>query len=259
MEVTDWSNSMIKKTGTEQTQRYYDEIGWRTPDPFGVKEDGPIRIELYRLHVDRIRLALSRAGTALNLLECGCGAAPERQLLDLCSRYTGVDFSETGLQTARSSFSDVRIPYEFRNADACALPFDGGAFDAVYSSHMIYHIDNAAAQDAALAEMVRVVRPGGVVVLIAANPYPLAFPVRLARRLAADTPILGSILQRIRSKPPIPYKPMPIGWMRRRLARGGPVEVVTYSLPSIYFYQNVTEFTGLGKLLWKTIRWLDMN
>ena len=71
--------------------------------------------------------------------------------------------------------------------------------------------------DAAIAELVRVVRPGGVVVLVAANPRPLAFPVLLARRLAADAPLVGSIFNRLRSKPLLPYKPMPIGWMRRTL------------------------------------------
>lgn len=257
---------MIKRPGTERTRRYYDEEGWHSQDGdsvdhnlFGLKEDGPIRVELRRLNTDRIHLALSRAGTALNLLECGCGGAPQRGLLVLCSRYTGVDFSETGLQMARSSFSDVRIPHEFLNADVCALPFDDGAFDAVYSAHMIYHIDDAVAQDAAIAELIRVVRPGGVVVLIAANPYPLVFPVRLARRLASNTPVVGSVLNRVRSNPPIPYKPMAIGWMRQRLARAGPVEVIALSMPSNYFYREVTEFKGLGKLLWKAIRWLEVD
>ena len=204
-------NSLVKMTqssrrGTEKTRHFYDEVGWRVQggkpvdfNLFGVKEDGPIRIELHRLHMDRIRLSLSRAGTALNILECGCGGNPERQILEMCSRYTGVDFSERGLQLARSSFSDVRIPHEFQKADVCALPFNDGAFDAVYCANMIYHIDDAASQDAALAEMARVVRPGGVVVLIAVNPYPLAFPVRLVRGLARDTPVVGFVLNRIRS------------------------------------------------------------
>lgn len=254
------------RRGTDETRRFYDEIGWcvqgGTPVDlilFGLKEEGPVRIELGRLHTDRIRLALSRAGTALNILECGCGGNPDRQILEVCSRYTGVDFSERGIQLARLSFSDVRIPNAFQKADVCALPFSDGAFDAVYCANMIYHIDDAASQDAALAEMARVVRPGGVVVLIAANPYPLAFPVRLVRGLARDTPIVGFVLNRIRSKPLLPYKPMPIGWMRRRLARFGLVEVVTGALPTTSFNQNVTEFRGAGKLRWKAIRWLDVH
>jgi len=226
---------------------------------FGVREDGPIRIELHQLHLDRIRGALSLAGTPLNLLECGCGGNPARALLDLCARYTGVDFSDTGLGMARSAFADVKIPHEFRAADVCALPFDDGSFDAVYCAHMIYHIEKPAAQEAAVAELVRVVRPGGVIVLIAANPRPFAFPVRLARRLVADTPVVGAILNRLRPAPPLPYKPMSIGWMRRRLSRGGPVNVMTYRLPSTEFNQNVTEFAGVGKVMWKSIRWVDIN
>ena len=258
---------MTKLTGTERTKRFYEEKGWTKEDGasvdhnlFGVKEDGPIRIQLYKLHMDRVRAGLASAGPGLNLLECGCGGNPDRQLIDLCSRYTGVDFSEVGLDMARASFADIGIPHEFRAADVCHLPFQDGAFDAVYSAHMIYHIEDPQAQDAALAEFLRVVRPGGTVVLIAANPRPLAFPIRLIRRMLADTPGVGSLLNRFRSKSPIPYKPMPIGWMRQRLERGGgTASVVTYAIPSTTFNQNVTEFKGVGKLLWKTIQWLDVN
>jgi SAM-dependent methyltransferase len=257
---------MPNKARIDQTRRFYNETGWKEHDGvsvdralFGVKEDGPIRIELHRLHLDRLRSALSVAGAPLNLLECGCGGSPERAFLDLCARYTGVDFSDTGLDVARAAFADIRIPHEFLAADVCALPFEDGAFDAVYSAHMIYHIDDPSAQDTVLAELVRVVRPGGVVVLVTANPRPLLFPIRLARRLAADTPIVGKVLDRLRPAPELPYKPMRIGWMRRRLSRGGPVEVIAYSLPSTKFNQNVTEFKGLGNFLWRSIRYLDIN
>jgi ubiquinone/menaquinone biosynthesis C-methylase UbiE len=257
---------MTKVSGTRATQRFYNETGWKERDGasvdrnlFGVKEDGPIRVRLHRLHVERIRRVLSQAGTRLNLLECGCGGNPERELLDLCSRYTAVDFSDTGIEMARSSFAAVGIEHEFRTADVCALPFKDHTFDAVYCAHMIYHIEDPAAQEAAIAELVRVVRPGGVIVLVTANPRPLAFPMRLARRLVADTALIGPIFNRLRAKPPLPYKPMPIGWMRRRLARGGPVEVLGAGIPSTGFNQNVTEFKGLGRLLWRSIGWLDAS
>ena len=44
---------------------------------------------------------------------------------------------------------------------------------------MLYHIPDSAGQRSALHEMLRVVRPGGVLVLITANPRPLLFPIRL--------------------------------------------------------------------------------
>jgi ubiquinone/menaquinone biosynthesis C-methylase UbiE len=260
------SQSDMKAAGTRETQRFYNETGWKQEDGapvdlklFGYKENGPIRVELHRLSEDRIVGAISKAGLRLSVLECGCGGNPGTSVLDLCSRYTGVDFSHTGIQLARASFAGVGIPHDFHTADVCALPFKDGAFDAAYCAHMIYHITDVGAQDAAIAELLRVVRPGGVVVLVTANPFPLLFPIRIARRFAAGAALIGPILNRLRPKPPLPYKPMPIGWIRRRLARGGPVEVLSGGIPSNGFYRNVTEFKGAGKLLWRSIRWLDVN
>jgi hypothetical protein len=52
---------------------------------------------------------------------------------------------------------------------------------------------------------------------------------------------------------------MSIVWMRRRLALGGPVEVLGCGIPSNSFNRKITEFKGTGKLLWEGIRWLDLN
>lgn len=257
---------MSRITGTRETQRFYNESGWREEggasvdhNLFGATEDGPIRKELNNLHQERIRTALTTAGLPLRLLECGCGGNPEKLLLDLCSKYTAVDFSDRGIQMARAAFADLGIAHEFHTADICAMPFDAAAFDAVYCAHVVYHIDNPAGQDAAIAELIRVVRPGGVVVLVAANPHPWAFPVRFSRRVLAGTPIIGRILNRLRRKPPLPYRPMPIGWIRQRLARHGTVNLVGLGIPSTSFYRNVTEFRGIGKVLWNAVRWLDIN
>lgn len=250
--------------GTEATRHFYDQMGWterdgKTADAdlFGVKEDGPIRKELHALHVERVRAALSAAGDPLDLLECGCGGNPERSILDLCSHYTGTDFSVAGLALAERKLTDSGVPHALLQADACRLPFEDGRFDAVYSAHMIYHIERPDAQRAALGEMMRVLRPGGVLALISANPRPLLFPIRLARRLVADTPVVGDVLDGIRKKPPLPYRPMSLGWMKRELARHGDVELVTYALPSTTFNQNVTELGGAGRLLWQMVRTLD--
>lgn len=257
---------MTIAAGSREVKRFYDETGWRVRggasvdhEMFGATEDGPIRKELHQVHNDRIIAALSRAGHSLNLLECGCGGNPEKMFLHLCRKYTGVDFSGTGLDMARNSFAGVGVPSNFHAADVCALPFADNSFDAVYSAHMVYHIEDIKAQSAAIMELVRVVRPGGIIVVVAANPRPLAFPFRFARRLLADIPLIGRLLNRLRPKPPLPYKPMPIAWMRRHLARAGSVEVFGGGLPSTGFYRNVTEFHGVGRLFWRVIRWLDLS
>lgn len=46
-------------------------------------------------------------------------------------------------------------------ADAARLPFRDGAFDAALAMHMLYHVSPASA---AIGELRRVVRPGGVVI-----------------------------------------------------------------------------------------------
>jgi SAM-dependent methyltransferase len=257
---------MTRSTGTAGTREFYETTGWKTQGGqsvdavlFGVKEDGPVRIELHRLHQERIVAALSRAGTPLNVLECGCGGSPERLLVSLASRYTGVDFSDLGLARAREEFADVAIDTHFEQVDICSLPFEDGSFDAVYSGHVVYHIHDPVAQAAAIAEMVRVVRPGGVVAIVAANPRPLLFPVRLTMRMIADAPVVSDLLNRLRPAPPVPYRPMPIGWMKSQLQGAGRVEATTCALPSTFFNHRVSEYSRLGKRAWHTIRWLDKN
>src|SRR5690606_25257494 len=50
-------------------------------------------------------------------------------------------------------------------ADAQALPFESNSFDFVYSINAIHHILEAGSQDRALAEIVRVLKPGGIFML----------------------------------------------------------------------------------------------
>jgi SAM-dependent methyltransferase len=151
----------------------------------------------------------------------------------------------------------LEIDHEFKRADACELPFQDKSFDAVYSAHMLYHIEDPAAQEAALAELIRVVRAGGVVVLVSVNPRPFLFPARLLRRIAAETPVIRNLLDKLRPKPPLPYRPMPISWIRRQLALSGAVSVLGAGIPSHSFNQNVSEVSGFGAFLWKSIRWID--
>src|SRR5690606_36351815 len=85
------------------------------------------------------------------------------------------------------------------------------------------------------------------------------FPLRLARRVIADAPILGSVLHRLRPPPPLPYRPMSFGWMTRELRQHGDVEVLGHALPSVEFHQRVSEHRGLGRLLWRGVRAVETD
>ncbi len=251
-------------TGTPATREFYEREGWSRTDGqlkdsalFGIKNDGPIRIELHRLRLNRIREGLG--GTGLKLVECGCGGTPAIWLGDLCSHYTAVDFSQAGLAEATRALQQTGVEFDTVAADICRLPFDDESFDAAYSAHAIYHIDNAAAQATAFSEIMRVVRKGGSAVFVLANPFPLMFPARLARRMLASIPGVSGVLNRVRPKPPLPYLPMPLGWMRRQLQPFGTVRIIGYRMASTETNQNVSETSGTGRLLWRAMRLIEMK
>lgn len=257
----------IEPTGTEETRAFYDAAGWHTnsegetvdADLFGVKEDGPIRVRLQKAVLSRILAPLAPAQGHLDMLECGCGGAPAEMLLPHCASYTGVDFSKTGIELATRKFSGVKTPHSFQVADVCALPFPDASFDAIYSAHMLYHIEDAHAQRKALGEMLRVLRPGGTLILHLANPHPFLFPIRALMRLIANTPALARPFRKLRGASPLPYNPQTIHWTRDVLTECSAFHVATGGMASTKFNQSVSEHRFPGKLLWKCIEWLELS
>lgn len=248
--------------GTSATREFYDSIGWRRQKgvlvdtaTFTRRNPGPILASLVHRRKQLILEALG--GPGLNLLECGSGGKPATFLSDRCRCQTAVDFSATGLAEAAVALEATGVPFKTVEADITRLPFRDGEYDAAYSAHAIYHIDTADGQAAALAEVMRVVRPGGRAVIVLANPFPFAFPARLLRRVAAMTPVLNALLNRVRTKPPLPYLPMPLSWVARQLGRWGEVSMVCHALPSVWFDQHVSERSRVGRGLWKAIQLIE--
>jgi ubiquinone/menaquinone biosynthesis C-methylase UbiE len=101
-------------------------------------------------------LALPR-GMAVLDAGCGTGAlADALALRDPMARITGIDISPAFLDAARA-----RVPSgDFRQGDLCALDLHGGVFDAALSLLVLQFVPDRAK---AVAEMLRVTRPGGLV------------------------------------------------------------------------------------------------
>ncbi len=103
----------------------------------------------------------------LTFLDLGCGAGPD--LIELAarrpdpgSRFVGVDCSPDALAAARAAAgADRRAKFVLADLDQ-GLPFADGAFECAYSHNLLECLREPAAL---LAELARVVRSGGTVVL----------------------------------------------------------------------------------------------
>lgn len=75
---------------------------------------------------------------------------------------TGVDFSMPMIELAQRKAQRFRYSnVEFRQANACSLPFEDNSFDCVTVG---FGLRNVADVNRAISEMARVVKPGGMVI-----------------------------------------------------------------------------------------------
>jgi ubiquinone/menaquinone biosynthesis C-methylase UbiE len=96
---------------------------------------------------------------------------------------TATDYVPALLERARERADAERLDIEFREADAEALPFEDGGFDAVVSTFGVMFTPD---QERAAAEMVRVCRPGGRIGL--ANWTPEGFIGRVFKTIGRHFP-----------------------------------------------------------------------
>lgn len=99
------------------------------------------------------------------LLDIGCG--PATITIDLArlvapGRVVGLEQTEEIIEIARANAADAGAPatLTFASGDAYELPFADGSFDVVHAHQVLQHLSDPVA---ALREMRRVCRPGGLV------------------------------------------------------------------------------------------------
>jgi SAM-dependent methyltransferase len=120
-----------------------------------------------RREVARLLADLERAGVAVGrgrALDFGCGAGRLTQALaEHFEQVDGVDIAPSMLALAeRSNRHGRRCRYHLNAGDDLAL-FAGATFDLALSLLVLQHVDNRYARGY-LGELVRVLRPGGVLV-----------------------------------------------------------------------------------------------
>jgi SAM-dependent methyltransferase len=87
----------------------------------------------------------------------GPGELAERMQKELGAEVSFLDISPRMVELARERGVDAQV------GDVQSLPFDDGSFDTVVAAWMLYHVPDL---DRGLAEIARVLRPGGALVAV---------------------------------------------------------------------------------------------
>jgi len=131
---------------------------------------GELRVALDASNPQRL---VPDPGRASSILDIGCGAGQTIVALGAARRSVGVDVDLQALACAATGA--IGEPIRVAGARGEALPFRDAAFDYVYSRVALPYMNIPSA----LAEMRRVLRPGGRLWLAL---HPLAIPAEQFRR-----------------------------------------------------------------------------
>jgi SAM-dependent methyltransferase len=127
-----------------------------------------------------------------NCLEIGCGAGRiTKQLSNSFEHVYAVDVSEDMIRYAQRA---VKKNVEFSLIDGIHLPQADGSVKAIFSTHVIQHLDNAEIGHAYFREFYRVLDDGGTIMIhVPVIEFPGGPMLGMMRALYALSRLLGNI------------------------------------------------------------------
>ncbi|MCS7177282.1 MAG: class I SAM-dependent methyltransferase [Candidatus Kapabacteria bacterium] len=184
----------------EQVRQYWDQQPCGTQFthlPWGTSEFFT-EVERFRYAVQPFmhRLIGFHRYAGKRVLEIGCGLGTD--LLQFArggATVTGIDLSPQSVELARQHFELRGQEGTFLVADVEQLPFPDNTFDVVYSFGVLHHTPNI---QHALAEIYRVLVPGGEVILMLYHRHSLhvwlGTPLYIAQTLRQQRGLRGMAL-----------------------------------------------------------------
>jgi ubiquinone/menaquinone biosynthesis C-methylase UbiE len=142
----------------------------------------------YHLYLELISRYADSPG---NLLDVGCGTGYSSSLIAQTGKtVVGLDLSHMFL--CNGGYKDK---IDLITADASKLPFKGESFDFIGACAVIEHIPNLGE---ALTEMVRILKPGGSIIIKSPNLLSPLIPIRALLNLVVGRPGIPVFAETIR-------------------------------------------------------------
>ncbi|OMC17420.1 hypothetical protein A5736_16245 [Mycobacterium sp. SP-6446] len=119
-------------------------------------------MERFRALAARVRELLPQGGDMLEVAP-GPGYFAVEMAKGAAYRVTGLDISRTMVELARKNAAEAGVEVDFRHGNASAMPFPDESFDLLTCSAAF---KNFSEPHQALQEMYRVLRPGGMALVV---------------------------------------------------------------------------------------------
>jgi SAM-dependent methyltransferase len=190
----------------EAVKKFYDEHGWKGGEDQLFRQFRPAYKSYHEGTV--VRTLACFEGRTGSLLIVGGGDLPQSHV-DLSRRFAStvcIDISQLALDITRQKIPDAKTLL----GSICDAPLESNTFDAIFSAHVIYHID-AKQQEQAVREMIRLTKPGGRVVVLYSNPQS---PIRIAAGIVHRLKKMFTPSKAV-NESCLYFSPHPIGWWSR--------------------------------------------
>jgi ubiquinone/menaquinone biosynthesis C-methylase UbiE len=147
----------------------------------------------YRTEWHLLQLVPFAEARGRKVLEIGIGNGADGAMFALNGAiYTGADLTPAALEATRRHFEVLGLTGEFKQENAEKLSFADESFDWVYSHGVLHHTPNTAV---ALAEVRRVLKPGGRAIVMLYHKHSFNYWVRIMTYMRLR--LLAHILVRI--------------------------------------------------------------
>lgn len=147
----------VWNTGTHQDfYSYYEK-----------QSSGEVALRRFDMIQATLLRTVGQPGKALRVADIGCGAGTQSRLwAEKGHQVYGADINEALILLARQRADKAGLRVQFNVASATCLPWEDASMDVCIAPELLEHVED---WKSCLAEMVRVLRPGGALFISTSN------------------------------------------------------------------------------------------